>query len=405
MTTLAAAMLTPIGASAAGLTLNGYVDASYTYLSSAGVFNNIANDNANDGGCDPVGAFGTPCTVASRVYDREHNSFNLQSVSLMGDFDAGNGWGGFVQLDFGNDAAVNESSATYTIAEEFTIQEANIRYKTGSTTVTAGKFATLAGTEVIESKDNWNFSRSYLFGYTIPFTHTGVRVNVAPSSAFNFTVGVNNGWDQLNETPNRALINAAGTSGGHRAETGKTIELGVGFNPAPTVALAAAFYTGEEFSFFSTNASGRRDLLDLTGTFGPYGPVTFKANIDFGQQEDAAITSAAGNPPKDAEWLGIAGYVNFQINPKSRVAGRIEQLDDEDGFRTGVRAGGGLPIDFGGQKLTSVTVTFAHAPNSNVELRAEVRGDQSDVDDAFIKTDGSEQDTQTSVALEGIVKF
>jgi len=38
----------------------------------------------------------------------------------------------------------------------------------------AGKFVTLAGSEVIWSPSNSNFSRSILFG-AIPFTHTGVR--------------------------------------------------------------------------------------------------------------------------------------------------------------------------------------------------------------------------------------
>jgi hypothetical protein len=369
------------------------VDASYTYLSSAGIFNHDADDGPTVPTCNfpPDGAINDCDILPSRVYDREHNSFNLQSVSLMGDFDAGNGFGGFVQLDFGNDANVNNSAASYTNADEVDIQEANIRYKSGGTTVTAGKFATLAGTEVIESKDNWNFSRSFLFGYAIPFTHTGVRVNVAPSSAFNFTVGVNNGWDQLNESPNTL-------AGAHRAADGKTIELGVGFTPAPTIALAAAFYTGEEASTSAASLDGRRDVLDLTGTFGPFGPVTFKANIDIGQQEDG-VTDVITGLPADAEWMGIAGYVNFQLNPQWRIAGRLEQLDDEDGFRTGVRSGGN------GQKLTDLTVTVGFAPNANVELRAEGRIDESDVSDAFVNVDGSDDDTQTSLALEGIVKF
>lgn len=380
LTTLTAAMLaTPLGANAA-LTLSGYVDASYTYLSSGGIFNDVADDISGNG--NGGGPF-----VPSRVYDREHNSFNLQSVSLIGDFDSGNNWGGFVQLDFGNDAAVNESTATYTFADEFTVQEAHLRYKSGSWTFSGGKFATLAGAEVIESYQNWNFSRSILFGYAIPFTHTGVRAAFAPSSTLTFYAGVNNGWDQLNES-----INA------HRAQDGKTIELGIVLAPVPTFGLTAAFYTGEESTLAAPGGAGRRDLLDVTATFGPFGPWTFKANVDVGQQEDGVIDVITGLPA-DGEWMGIAGYANFQINPQWRVAGRLEQLDDEDGVRTGVRAGGS------GQKWQEGTVTVAFAPNANVELRAEARLDQSDVNDAFINVDGSDDDTQTSLALEGIVRF
>ena len=36
-----------------------------------------------------------------------------------------------------------------------------------------GKFVTPIGAEVIESQDNWNYTRSILFGYAIPFYHVG----------------------------------------------------------------------------------------------------------------------------------------------------------------------------------------------------------------------------------------
>src|SRR5437773_172971 len=44
-----------------------------------------------------------------------------------------------------------------------------------------GKFVTWNGAEVIESKDNWNYTRSIQFGFAIPFYHTGVRATISPS--------------------------------------------------------------------------------------------------------------------------------------------------------------------------------------------------------------------------------
>ncbi len=44
--------------------------------------------------------------------------------------------------------------------------------------IDAGKFVTPIGAEVIESQDNWNYTRSTLFGYAIPFYHTGLRATV-----------------------------------------------------------------------------------------------------------------------------------------------------------------------------------------------------------------------------------
>ena len=37
-----------------------------------------------------------------------------------------------------------------------------------------GKFVTWNGAEVIETKDNWNYSRSILFSWAIPYYHFGV---------------------------------------------------------------------------------------------------------------------------------------------------------------------------------------------------------------------------------------
>src|SRR5436309_1305112 len=38
-----------------------------------------------------------------------------------------------------------------------------------------GKFVTALGNEVIETKDNWNYSRSLLFTLAIPYYHMGMR--------------------------------------------------------------------------------------------------------------------------------------------------------------------------------------------------------------------------------------
>ncbi len=40
-----------------------------------------------------------------------------------------------------------------------------------------GKFVTSAGAEVIESYSNWNYSRSLLFSFAIPYFHFGLRTS------------------------------------------------------------------------------------------------------------------------------------------------------------------------------------------------------------------------------------
>ena len=51
---------------------------------------------------------------------------------------------------------------------------------TGKVQWDAGKFVTPIGAEVIESQDNWNYTRSILFGYAIPFYHLGRARHASP---------------------------------------------------------------------------------------------------------------------------------------------------------------------------------------------------------------------------------
>ena len=55
-------------------------------------------------------------------------------------------------------------------------------------TVDVGKFVTHMGNEVIESKDNWNYSRSFLFAYAIPYYHTGIRLTYPLASTLSGTL-------------------------------------------------------------------------------------------------------------------------------------------------------------------------------------------------------------------------
>src|SRR5207253_10542766 len=64
-----------------------------------------------------------------------------------------------------------------------------------------GKYLTHLGYEVIEGYDGYNdnYSRSILFGYAIPFTHTGVKASYAFSSKVAAMFEVVNGWDLVRD--------------------------------------------------------------------------------------------------------------------------------------------------------------------------------------------------------------
>ena len=60
-----------------------------------------------------------------------------------------------------------------------------------------GKFVTPMGAEVIETKDNWNYSRSLLFALAIPYYHAGLRATYNFSDKFAASAYLVNGWNDV----------------------------------------------------------------------------------------------------------------------------------------------------------------------------------------------------------------
>lgn len=357
---------------ASGIKISGYVDASYTYLSGTGTF------TGGSASCSSPGIGGTSLNC-NRVFDTERNSFNLNMVDLTVSMLPAQGFGGLVELSMGSDARAITSAGT--VNDEFDVTQGYVHFANGSFMAIAGKYVTLAGAEVIRGPDNLNFTRSILFGYAIPFTHTGVRAYYSVGDAMKFIVGVNNGWDVLRES--------ASTVGGLVAD-GKTFEFGAQFTPIKPLNISVVAYSGEEPGL---TAIGRRDLVDIVASYSITENLSVILNADIGQQEDAIAVGS------DAEWSGIAAYVNWKFADQWRIAFRAESFNDKDGYRTGVNTG------TGGQTWSEATVTLAFMPSANAEIRLEGRYDKSDVATAFNLTDGTMDDNQHSIGLQGIYKF
>src|SRR5437773_232238 len=192
---------------ASGISVSGYIDAGYSY----------ANRNIE-------------ATPLFRVFDAQNNSFSLHQFGLTVAKQPTRGFGGVVNITAGTDAQVIHSfpETTAGAGSMFDITQAYGQYASGSLTLMAGKFVTLAGSEVIASPGNMNISRSMLFG-AIPFTHTGVRAGYAVSNTVTLYGGLNNGWDQLTD-----------------ANKSKTLELGASIIPNRQLTINATGYFGKE---------------------------------------------------------------------------------------------------------------------------------------------------------------
>ena len=357
---------------AAGLAISGYLDAAYEYQSGTGLFSS-----------------GTP----DRVFDTRANSFTLHQAAITISRQPKQGWGAVVNLTAGQDAEVIKSYPV-TGGSNFDVTQAFVQYATGPVTLMLGKFVTLAGVEVIASPMNVNFSRSILFGYAIPFTHTGLRATYAVNGHWTIDLGVNNGWDQVSD-----------------ANKQKTIEYGLDYTPAPTMNFAVQGYVGREPLAITNNvpstAQGQRFLLDAIATWNVTAKWTLIANYDYGRQKDDSPGAAIAS----YDWDGVALYSNYQLAPAWQLSVRGEYFDDRNGYRTGV-------VDSktgAGQKWKEVTATLNYAPAADVLLRLEGRYDRSNVADAFIESQRVATDPAGagtvygdhvySTALEAIYKF
>src|SRR6266446_712067 len=343
-----------------GFDLTGHVDVGYSYLSGSGKFVSGVND---------------------RVFDFKHDSAYFHALDLQFAKLPDEGWGGLVDVTIGKDAdtiaaygTISKSKGPANGAHHYVDPtQFYAYYATGPLSIIAGKYVTNAGAEVIKSDGDVNYSRSILFGYAIPFTHTGVRATYKVNDALTVLGGVNEGWDAF-ESPS------------HNA----TVELGGTFAPTKTVSITASYYGGKELvtNYPKSAAKGTRNLFDIVGTFNATDQLTFVLNYDYGTQGNAA---AGGGK---AKWDGIAGYANYQINDQWRLVLRGEYFDDHDGYRTGVV-----------QKWKEATLTLAYLPTKEWEIRAEVRADKSD-QSAFLKSDGvTPTSTQRSFGLEALYKF
>ncbi|MDA8094930.1 MAG: outer membrane beta-barrel protein [Betaproteobacteria bacterium] len=349
---------------ASGITESGYIDIGYSALNSTGLF--VTGGNSR--------VFDTPKASAGHDF----NSFNLNQAALTLAKQPASGFGGLVNVTLGQDATVIQSYGA-TSAANFDLTQAYGSYATGPVTVIAGKFATLAGAELIASPQDTNYSRSILFGYAIPFTHTGVRVTYAPTSAYSLIAGVNNGWDQVSSQ-----------------QHDKTIELGFTAAPNKMFSLAGSYYGGKELTTepaapTATSALGMRNLFDVVATLNATDKLTFIVNGDYGTQDNASLADANG--ASTAKWTGVAGYVNYQLAPTWRLSVRGEYFNDKDGYRTGIA-----------QKWKEGTVTVAYLPAPSYELRGEIRHDWSN-QAAFLRSDGTAGKSQTSLGLEALYKF
>ncbi|HVC46116.1 MAG TPA: porin [Terracidiphilus sp.] len=231
-----------------------------------------------------------------------------------------------------------------------------------------GKFVTSAGAEVIESMNNWNYSRGLLFAWAIPYFHFGLRSSMPVGKSETIGVQVVNGWNNVTKT-----------------NGGVTIGLTSAY-VKPKYSWNLNYYVGPENP---NTQKGYRNLIDTELLLTPTSKFNAYINYDYGQNRDAL--EAQGDTNLN-HWQGIAVAAHEQVTGTSALIARYEYFNDPNGFSTGTA-----------QDVQEFTGTYEYKWAEGLLTRIEYRRDWSD-QPFFHKGDTNMVDAQSTLTA-GFVAF
>lgn len=304
--------------------VGGYVSSGYNYNW------NSPNPDGNSGAVPTAGAANASGNNTNiRAFDRDSNTFlhNGKLTFQKPATDAGTA--GFrTDVMFGRDAQILNSATIGDDTDQFFVEQAYVQYIApvgNGIDIKAGRFVTIAGSEVIESKDNWNTSRSLLFNNAIPFTHNGVLGSYKFNDFVDVKLGLANGWDSTIDN-----------------NKSKTILSGVSIHPIAGLDITQNYIVGHEQTRTVAGVGGtptagnaaERNLRNLLDTVVAWTPIQgndrwkILGNFDVGWEERG--TSVEGV----STWHGLAVGTKYDVNDWLTLAGRMEYFNDNDGHRT-----------------------------------------------------------------------
>jgi len=313
-----------------------------------------------------------------RYFDDKANNFNIdvaelvlqKAVSKAGD-------AGFrVDLEAGSSIPGKEQSNGLNIGDGADLQQAFVSYIAplgNGLRFDLGKFVTHMGYEVVEGYDGYNdnYSRSLLFNYAIPISHTGVKVGYTINSMVSVMGMVVNGWDQAVD------LNASKSIGAQLALT-----------PAPPVAIYVNYIGGPEGENDNHTV---RHVVDFITTYKVSDVFMLGLNADYGTENG----SSAVKTGDDAKWSGVAGYARIGPSTGLSLGLRAETFKDDGGTRmiTGSKV-----------SASELTVTPTYKFSNNFVVRAEGRFDHAD-SDIFTDDKGKTKKHQGTLGLNAIFVF
>jgi hypothetical protein len=217
-----------------------------------------------------------------------------------------------------------------------------------TTTLTAGRFNTYLGYEVISPAGNFNYSTSYLFS-SGPFSHVGLKADFALGEDFSLMLAIMNPTDTNN--------NATG-------DYGFGAQLG---------------FSGQYLNLYYDNDSVLGFEIDYTGGFDLSDSFFLGINGAYQVSDDAGFYGAALYPQ-------LTTSDSFSIGLRGELFGlHAEDVDD-------------LPSVFATTLTGSYTV-------ENLTIKPEVRLDSWSNDEPYVDSDGVASESLAAFTVAAIYSF
>ncbi len=289
-------------------------------------------------------------------FTNSQNSFELGMATIRADHSWAKG-GVTVELGFGrraqefsyNDGVTNSYFSLANVVQAYVYYNISDRIK-----LTAGKWGTHIGYEVVDAASNRNYSMSYMFSYG-PFFNTGLKADIAIAGKTAIMVGISNPTDNSTTTAVQKMAIAQLSTA---TPDGKW-----------------KFYLNYQGGHNTDSSTLNQFDLVLTGT------LTDKFSVGFNATDQTVKTSSTNN------WWGAAVYLNADPSPKFGMTLRAEYFDNKKAV---------LPIPDGSFMEYTLTGQF-HL--GKLTFMPELRYDNASIDGSFLKHDG----TPTKNTFSGIL--
>lgn len=293
-------------------------------------------------------------------FTNSQNSFELGMASLKVAHSFGK-IGAVVDLGFGSRAkefSYNETGITQAV------KQAYVTYApSGKVTFTMGKFATHVGYELLDPQLNRNYSMSYMFSYG-PFSHTGLKMDVAVSGNFGFMLGIANPTDFLSASFKN-----------------KSVLAQLHANTTDGKLTAYLNYVGGK----DTSGTLKQNQVDLT--------LLTKITSKFGIGFNATLKNIKPEDQSSANWGGAAIYLNVDPTEKFGFCVRGEYFSDKKNA-TG----------YFGTSLYEITATLNIKPMAGLMIMPELRLDGAK-NPYFSKNDGTGTKSTGTFLLAAVYSF